>query len=247
MRAQRLAAIEAEESQRLAQLRQSLVQKSLNELTNLGLDLSTPEAEVAAQVAAQRQAIWDRINGQLAQEQTASAARVALATEKLDAAAGVSRGQVEASLSEEAQRRVGKLAPLLEQPRSEMRRRLEDLVGALRPGGRPAQVLAGELEPGQIARAAQERERALQQVRATRERQLGRLVESRAGLLRGILDDTRRAVTLVAFEDNLRLHLLPAGQAQGPDLTGQVAERLRQVWTGEDDPFVRATEGYSQP
>ena len=148
----------------------------------------------------------------------------------------------EAAGRRQAEREVPGLAEL----RSAMTARMQEVVAQGGVGERTRQ-LAGVAPPAGFRQSGEEvRRQALAQYDQTRRLQIQRLSEARAALLRGILDDTRRGVMLVAFRDHLRLHLIPTGEPVGENLTAQVREKVRAVWAGEPGLMkVEAQENYT--
>ncbi|HEY3397486.1 MAG TPA: hypothetical protein VGM19_07510 [Armatimonadota bacterium] len=229
--ARQLEALQATESRRLAAVRERLVRDRLADLANAGGDLTVPAAEAQQRAEQERQAIWDEINKQLAQEQTASDAKIALAQEKLNADAVAARAAIDAEVKAEAATRQTNRLPALTTSRQEMQQKLRGLASSLGPEARPAPLrgvapLPGSLEQSSAARAA-----TLAAVDQARRQELQRLRDSQAQLLRSLLADVRLAALRVAFEQNLRLTLVPSGEPTGPDLTDQVRTNLQQMWS----------------
>jgi len=171
----------------------------------------------------------------MAAEAQASQARVAAAQEKLAGESAAAKAKIDAEIAAEAaaRRRQAQDSPEAGRLREEMAEAVRDLT-AQRGIGERTRQLAGIPPPGEVRESvAQAQGEVLGQYEATRRLQIERLRAGQAALMRAILADTRRAVMKVAFEDNLRLHLIPAGSPVGQNLTAQVHERVRAIWTGE--------------
>lgn len=228
--ARKLGELQNAESRALAERREELVRSRLTELTNLGLP---PDAD-EAQAAAKRAEIWAGIEAEMAAATQASQRRLLAKQQELAVEAAAAKAKVDRELEEEAARRQQRAesreAGILRGEMAEAVQALADQQGVQKR----ARQLTGLGPPAGIRESAvQAQEEVRGQYEATRRLQSERLRAGQAALMRGILADTRRAVMKVAFEDNLRLHLLPAGSPVGEDLTATVRERVRAIWAGE--------------
>ena len=241
---------EADESQKLAEFREKLVREHLAELTNAGLNLATPAAQApgaeamgqqaqetaaaAAREAETSKRVWDQIEAAVAQEAAASQQRLAQREAQVKIETAQRQAQVAAEVQAEAKARQAAEHPPTQAGRQEMEARMKEFAASPHQAGRPA-PLAGAAPTGAEMRAAEQaRAQALAAYEQTRQRQLQRLRESQAQLLRAILADVRLTAMRVAFEDNMRLDLVPPGEPRGRDLTDRVRRRLELIWTGRD-------------
>jgi hypothetical protein len=234
-RAHKLAALESAESARLATQREELVRSRLTELTNVGLDLSLPAPQRREEADRKQAAIWAEIEAEMAAETTASKAEVAAEGKALAVEAAAEKAKIEAEIlaEAEARRRQAQTSPALQDLREDMNKAVEGLVAQDGVGERTKQLAGIPPPAGMRESGAQAQAQVLAQYEATRRLQIERLRAGQAALMLAILADTRRAVLKVAFEDNLRLHLIPTASPVGANLTAEVGERVRAIWTGE--------------
>ncbi len=231
--ARKLAQVRADESRRLAELRENLVRERLEELTNAGLDFSGLPAEARARGEEKRRQIWDQIEGATAREQAEYLhKRLPALQARLAAETARRKAEVDTAIQAETRVRHESAIPALLEPRHEMEQRMQRFTGAVR-GQEPPTSLPGMGPTAADLRAAEEaRDQAFTAYREARERQLQRLQESQVQLVRAIIADVRLAAMRVAFGDNLRLTLVPPGSPQGADLTDQVRRRVDSIWLG---------------
>ena len=233
--ARKLAEARATESRRLAQFRDKLVRDRLEELTNAGLDLKVPPAEAPQREEETRRRIWDEIEAAVAREQAESAEkRLPAVQAQLDAETARRKAEVDAEVQAEARARRESALPTLVEPRQEMEQRVKRFANPPSTGGQPTQLPGMAPTATDLRAAEQARDQALAEYERTRQRQLQRLEESQAALIRSILADVRLAAMRAAFEDNLRLNLVPPGSPRGADLTDQVRRRVELIWSGRD-------------
>ncbi len=239
---QALAQVRAEESRRLAAIREELVRERLVELTNAGLSVQLPPGEARQKAEEIRRQIWTDIEEAVSRERQASEARLALQAERLARQSQRLKTQVDAELEEEAQARRESRLLGVEGPREEMRRGVAGLLGHLGIDSGRLERSGAEPSPTDLQEAEQARNRAFAAYQEARRRQLRRLKESRAQLIRAMLADLRLATTRVAFEHNLRLTLVPPGSPTQVDLTSQVRRHLRTIWSGRTSLQPHAEE-----
>jgi hypothetical protein len=233
--ARKLMEARATESRRLAQFREKLVRDHLEELTNAGLDMSVPRAETRQKGPEAAQKIWDRIEAAVAQQQAESTQKRLPAIEaRLAAESRQRKAQVDADIQAEAQARRESEIPALVEPRQGFEQHMEQFAGRPHEEGRQEQVAGMAPPAGDVRAAEQARAQARAEYEQARQRQLARLQQSQAELIRAILADVRLAAMRAAFEDNLRLDLVPPGSPRGADLTEKVRWRLELIWSGKD-------------
>jgi hypothetical protein len=247
--AQTLAEFRGRESQRLAQLRETLVRSRLTELTNAGIVTGVPPAQARETAAEQQAQIWQEIEEQTQAEQQESEHRIVAEKRRLETQARAQKAVIEREINQEAaaRRRAAQEIPELAGLRAEMTGRMEEVVAAGGVGERARQV-SGAAPPATVRSSAEQaREEAFAEYEATRQRQLERLAEGQAATLRAIMQDMRRVVMMIAFRDNLRLHVIPAASPVGRDLTGEVRAKVQAVWAGRADLMKgRAQENIQQ-
>jgi hypothetical protein len=230
--AQALAQVRAEEGRRLAAVREELVRERLVELTNAGLNVKLPPGEARQKAEEIRRQIWAEIEQAVSRERQASEARIAAQAERLAGESRRLKSQVDAELEGEARARRENRLLGGEGPREEMRRGVAGLYERLEANGAHDERPVAERGPTDLQEAEEARNRAFAAYQQTRRRQLQRLEESRAQLVRAMLADLRLATMRVAFEHNLRLTLVPPGSPTSVDLTPQVRTYLKAIWSG---------------
>lgn len=241
--AAQMAQARAAESRVLARLRESLVRERMEELTNAGLDLSVPPAEAARREEEIHRRIWDQIEATVAREQAqAEQKRLPAIQARLDAETARRKAEVDAQVQAEARLRQESVLPELVEPRQRMEARVARFADLPFGPEQPAQL--GGLAPSvtDLATAERARDEALAHYQQTRLEQIQRLKRSQAALVRLILADVRLAAMRVAFQDNLRLSLVPPGSAFGANLTDRVSRRAQQIWSGRDRLFTGGAE-----
>jgi hypothetical protein len=217
-------------------------------LTNAGLNLAgtpaTPGAEAAlepgrqaaaaaAQEAEANQRVWDQIEAAVAREEAESREkRLPQVEAQLATDAAQRKAQVDAEVQAEAKARQAQEIPPTQEGRRELEGRLKQFVAAPHGPSRPESLASPAPTGAELRAAEQARAQALTAYEQTRQRQLQRLEASQAQLIHAILADVRLAAMRVAFEDNLRLDLVPPGEPRGIDLTNRVRKHLESIWTG---------------
>ncbi len=241
--ARQLLEAQSAESRRLAQFREQLVRDHLDELTNAGLDLSVPPAEARQRGAQTVQRIWSHIEAAVARAEAESTQkRLPAIQARLAEESRRRRAEVDAQIeAEAATRREGETPPLVE-PQRKFEQRLQQFAEGSPRRPERGQLTAMSAPAGDLQAAEQAYARARAEYEQTRQRQLVRLEESRVQLVRAILADLRLAAMRFAYEDNLRLSLVPPGSPQGADLTEHVRKRLQQIWSGKDSRLAAQPE-----
>lgn len=233
--ARRLLEAQSLESRRLAQFREQLVREHLDELTNAGLDLSVPPAEARQKGAETVERIWTHIEAMVARAEAESTQKRLPAVEaQLAEEARRRRAEVDAEIEAEAAARRERETPPLVEPQRGFQQRLEKFVERSPEEPGPQQLAGTTPEAGDLVAAQQAYYRAQAEYHQARQRQLTRLENSQARLVRAILADLRLAALRTAYEKNLRLSLVPPGSPQGADLTELVRRRLQQIWSAKD-------------
>lgn len=233
--ARRLLEAQSLESRRLAQFREQLVREHLDELTNAGLDLSVPPAEARQKGAETVERIWTHIEAMVARAEAESTQKRLPAVEaQLAEEARRRRAEVDAEIEAEAAARRERETPPLVEPQRGFQQRLEKFVERSPEEPGPQQLAGTTPEAGDLVAAQQAYSRAQAEYHQARQRQLTRLENSQARLVRAILADLRLAALRTAYEKNLRLSLVPPGSPQGADLTELVRRRLQQIWSAKD-------------
>jgi hypothetical protein len=247
--ARSLAQVRAQESQRLAQFREQLVRSRLTELSNAGLDLSPEPATGPAANNPQQAQIWKEIEDQVQAEQAKSQARIDAVQQTLAAEAEAKQAEIDRQIQAEAASRKQQAQdiPELGELRQDMSQALSDLVARDGMGPRTRQLAGVEFPSGARQSGEEAQRQSLAAFEQTRQLQLQRLLDGQGVLLSAIVADTRRAVAKVAFEQNLRVHLIPTGAPEGRDLTAQVGERVRALWSGQESLVDLSAQEQTQP
>ncbi len=231
--AERMAAGEAAETRRLAQLRAELVREHQERLTNLRIEGGLGGTERAERAEREQLRVWETIEAQLEAERQAGRELLAELEARLGREAGL---RIEA-----AQRRADDATAARS---NEMLAAGSGLYGEMiaemsapwaGPPGEEATALGRADEPNaRLAEAEGSRQRA-EAVRreAAREQRL-RLVRAVGRLRARLKSGTETAARVVAHRDGIDLQLLPGGSARGENMTDTIGDKLRALWSGAE-------------
>jgi len=228
--ADRMAVARSQESRRLAALRTRLVKQYQERLTNLGIDASIHEGELAEAASRERERVRDAIDAQVEAERLAGERMLAELLQRLRQEADARMEAVRARAEEAGSRREA----AMQDAGADLYEEMAQAMSRSWPGPPEADVSVSVAADGANARleaAESSRQVAEEARRRALELQSRRMLRALGRLRSRIKSGTERAARVVAYRDGIDLQLVPGGERVGDDVTDTVGRELQYFWS----------------